>query len=510
MSVYGISEAGTTATLADGTKITNDWSDDVMAIACEGLQNKLFAYWSKAYKDATGQSDPKPVKITLYNPSTGKKVTAEVRDCGGWRGFNTTYSGMNADRQWDLLPAVWKALGGGENAGVMKVYWKVDPDATVGGSSAYEPKDFKDYPWPKESDSGKGTITLNRPTIVVHSVMDALNNNPLMETIIGKDEFATEKEFKAVKSFVVTKVRGIMKGLLTMKNAEGDEYTDYTYFRRTLGSPFGTTKAGDTRQWVVTKRFNPGYDKFDKDKREVTVRPLGDAVKVYAIQKGEVQKVKDGKVTIRTEVDTANSSEVTYAKLKGIAVEKGDEVKRGQYLGKLSGKTLKVAYYEVNDAALQVETGKDWAYDPAMFMLGFAGYEEPDAPTAYKEGGGGSDYSGCTTVVEYAKSRLGCPYVWGATGPDTFDCSGLTQWCYAKAGIKIPRNSEQQHDAAAATGNCHPVSDGGMQPGDILWKSGHVGIYIGDGKFIHAPQTGDVVKVSSYMDMWTAYLQFPK
>ena len=124
------------------------------------------------------------------------------------------------------------------------------------------------------------------------------------------------------------------------------------------------------------------------------------------------------------------------------------------------------------------------------------------------EEGGSSDYSGCKTVVEYAHSRLGCPYVWGATGPDTFDCSGLTQWCYAKAGITIPRNSEEQHDAAAAKGNCHPISEGGMQPGDILWKSGHVGICIGDGKFIHAPQTGDVVKVSSYMALWTHYLQF--
>lgn len=510
VSVYGVSEAGTTATLADGTKITNTWGDTNMAIACEGLQNKTFAYWSKAYKDAVGKSDTKPVKITLYNPSTGKKVTAEVRDCGGWRGFNTTYSGMNADRQWDLLPAVWKALGGGENAGVMKVYWKVDPKAEVGGAAGYEPKDFKDYPWPKESDDGKGTITLDRPTVVVHGVCDALNNGPLTDEILDKDGFATEDEFKAIKSFVVTKVRGVMRSFLTMKNADGDEYTDYTYFRRSLSSPFGREENGDVRQWVVTKRYNPGYDKFDKDETEVSVKPLGDSKSVYAVMKGEVHKVKDGKVTVRTEVDTSTSAEITYAKLKGITVEEGDKVKRGQRLGKMSGKALKVSYYEVNDAALQIETKKKWAYDPGMFMMGFGGYVEPDAPEAYKgDGGGKSDYSKCKSVVEFARSRLGCPYVWGATGPDEFDCSGLTQWCYAHAGITIPRNSEEQHDAAAKKGNCHPIDLSKMQPGDIVWKSGHVGIYIGDDSYIHAPQTGDVVKVSKNVKaLFTHYLRF--
>ncbi|MBQ9955516.1 MAG: C40 family peptidase [Eggerthellaceae bacterium] len=68
--------------------------------------------------------------------------------------------------------------------------------------------------------------------------------------------------------------------------------------------------------------------------------------------------------------------------------------------------------------------------------------------------------------------------------------SGLTQWCYAQAGISIPRNSEAQR----AGGQVIPLSE--VQPGDILWKPGHVGIYIGENLYIHAPHAGDVVKIS--------------
>lgn len=96
-----------------------------------------------------------------------------------------------------------------------------------------------------------------------------------------------------------------------------------------------------------------------------------------------------------------------------------------------------------------------------------------------------------TSVVGAAYSRLGCPYKWGAAGPNAFDCSGLVVWCYAKAGKSLPHSS----GALASAGT--RVSISSAKPGDILWKPGHVGIYIGGGKYIHAPHTGDVVKISS-------------
>lgn len=95
-------------------------------------------------------------------------------------------------------------------------------------------------------------------------------------------------------------------------------------------------------------------------------------------------------------------------------------------------------------------------------------------------------------IVSVAQTKLGCPYVWGATGPTTFDCSGFTQWVYRQNGISIPRTSSEQRSSAPTV-----VSVSEAQVGDILWRSGHVGIYIGNGQYIHAPHTGDVVKISS-------------
>ncbi len=100
-------------------------------------------------------------------------------------------------------------------------------------------------------------------------------------------------------------------------------------------------------------------------------------------------------------------------------------------------------------------------------------------------------------VVAAARSKLGCPYVWGAAGPNSFDCSGLVMWCYAQAGVSLGHYSGSQGKAGAVI----PLSQ--AQPGDILWKSGHVGIYIGGGQYIHAPQTGDVVKVASNLNQFS-------
>jgi cell wall-associated NlpC family hydrolase len=116
--------------------------------------------------------------------------------------------------------------------------------------------------------------------------------------------------------------------------------------------------------------------------------------------------------------------------------------------------------------------------------------------------GNGSSAAGprALEVVATARKELGVPYRWGGSSPETgFDCSGLTQWAYAKAGIQIPRTSEQQILAS----NGHAVDRKHLIPGDLVFfrDSGgdvhHVGISLGGDKFLAAPHTGDVVKVSS-------------
>jgi len=95
-------------------------------------------------------------------------------------------------------------------------------------------------------------------------------------------------------------------------------------------------------------------------------------------------------------------------------------------------------------------------------------------------------------VIAYAKKFLGCKYVYGATGPNTFDCSGFTQYVYKHFGYKISRTSKTQRSDGKVIKN---KSD--LQLGDIVCFEGHVGLYVGDGKFIHASHTGSDVKISS-------------
>ncbi|WP_026418231.1 MULTISPECIES: C40 family peptidase [Actinoalloteichus] len=95
-------------------------------------------------------------------------------------------------------------------------------------------------------------------------------------------------------------------------------------------------------------------------------------------------------------------------------------------------------------------------------------------------------------AANVALGKQGTPYVYGATGPGTFDCSGLVQWAYAQVGIGVPRNSRAQ--AAAGV----PVSRAQLAPGDIIAYGSpvhHVSMYVGGGNVVHAPTTGDVVKV---------------
>ncbi|MCK7636620.1 NlpC/P60 family protein [Corynebacterium sp. CCM 9187] len=96
------------------------------------------------------------------------------------------------------------------------------------------------------------------------------------------------------------------------------------------------------------------------------------------------------------------------------------------------------------------------------------------------------------SAVEQAMTKIGAPYVWGATGPDSFDCSGLVVWAYAQQGKHVPRTSQAQ--MAGGT----PVSRDQLQPGDVIGYypgATHVGIYAGDGMVVHASDYGIPVQV---------------
>jgi cell wall-associated NlpC family hydrolase len=91
------------------------------------------------------------------------------------------------------------------------------------------------------------------------------------------------------------------------------------------------------------------------------------------------------------------------------------------------------------------------------------------------------------------------PYVWGGASPSTgFDCSGFVMYVFAQIGVSLPHHAASQYNYGV------PVSRDQLAPGDLVFFDGlgHVGIYIGNGQFIHAPHTGDVVKISSLYEDW--------
>ncbi len=119
-----------------------------------------------------------------------------------------------------------------------------------------------------------------------------------------------------------------------------------------------------------------------------------------------------------------------------------------------------------------------------------------DTPSSAPVSGGHPEAA--TVALRY----LGVPYLWGGATPAGFDCSGLVMYVYNQLGVSLP------HFAAAQYGEGSPVSRDQLQPGDLVFfdSLNHVGIYIGGGQVVHAPNTGDVVKISNLSDWGSSYV----
>jgi hypothetical protein len=147
--------------------------------------------------------------------------------------------------------------------------------------------------------------------------------------------------------------------------------------------------------------------------------------------------------------------------------------------------------------------------DEAQALFRHSGTKQTGADALVDAAGGGGFGPGHRALIALAEAKkyLGTPYLWGGSSPKTgFDCSGLVQWAYAKAGISIPRVTDQQILAPGAT----HVDRRHLLPGDLVFfqdSTGyvhHVGISLGGDRFLHSPHTGDVVKISSLKETYYA------
>ena len=95
--------------------------------------------------------------------------------------------------------------------------------------------------------------------------------------------------------------------------------------------------------------------------------------------------------------------------------------------------------------------------------------------------------------MRLARKQLGVPYSYGGASPSGFDCSGLVSWVYGRLGLSLP------HNAAALYGVGRPVPRAKLRPGDLVFFSGlgHVGLYVGQGRMIHSPQSGETVEIQA-------------
>ena len=307
-----------------------------------------------------------------------------------------------------------------------------------------------------------------------------------------------------------------------LKEAEAEEEAQYEAMKLRIkymyeeGSGTATVEkvvtSGDISGMLTQAEYSQQVHSYDREKLEE-----------YA---ATVQKVEDLKTTLETKMDDLQTTQTEYeaqqTELNTTITEKSAEVEN------LDGQIKEAAKKAAEEAAKKKaaeEAAKKAAEEKAAAEAqsesngssnngggGSTGttttvdedYNEPSSNGGGGStgGGGGSSSSGSQSspsysastgnaIVDAAYSQVGnAMYEWGAQRPyDAFDCSGLVQWCYAQAGISIPRTSS----SILSSGTI--VSD--PQPGDICWTPGHVAIYIGGGQMIEAQQDGVPICISS-------------
>jgi peptidoglycan DL-endopeptidase CwlO len=207
----------------------------------------------------------------------------------------------------------------------------------------------------------------------------------------------------------------------------------------------------------------------------------------------------------------AQEARLKHAKAQAAALVRQRAAERASIQGQLASRRAllssiqgEIAHLKAQEAARQAELRRELAariatqqqQGPAEAIASTV------APVSSSGDTGGNSGAGAvgpapppthSSVVAIAERYLGVPYRWGGASPSGFDCSGLVMYVYAQVGVSLPHSSYSQYGMGSA------VSRSDLQPGDLVFFDGlgHVGIYVGGNSFIHAPHTGDVVKISS-------------
>ncbi|MGV9937934.1 NlpC/P60 family protein [Streptomyces sp. NPDC003401] len=236
----------------------------------------------------------------------------------------------------------------------------------------------------------------------------------------------------------------------------------------------------------VTDRQKVAVDDYFADQAE-TMKKREEASRSLQTLTDSQDDLKTAKATVQKKLGSARAllSQLTAeekARLAKIEEQKRQEAAR---------KAAELAEQQAEQAAARQESAG--ASDPAG-----TGTSTPSSPSTSSASPSPSTDSSYATkagkALAFARAQIGKPYVWGATGPDSYDCSGLTQAAWKAAGVSLPRVTYDQVNAGTT------VSLSAAQPGDLVFFYAdvtHVGIYIGNGMMIHAPKPGAYVREES-------------
>ncbi|AVQ46673.1 C40 family peptidase [Clostridium botulinum] len=225
--------------------------------------------------------------------------------------------------------------------------------------------------------------------------------------------------------------------------------------------------------------------------------------KVMGFDQGVIKELKTKKEEIKEKKVALDKKSTEIAQLKAENEKKLASVKSEKSKTELEAKNLRKQKEEAAKAAQRQAAERQAAQSQSSVSQSRGGSSvSVEAPSSSGSSSSSSSSSKPSNpappathgdVVGYAMQFQGVPYVWGGTSPSGFDCSGFVQYVYRNAaGIELPRDTYGQIGAGTR------VSQDQLQPGDLVFPhTGHVGIYIGGGQMIHAPHTGDVVKISS-------------
>jgi cell wall-associated NlpC family hydrolase len=241
-------------------------------------------------------------------------------------------------------------------------------------------------------------------------------------------------------------------------------------------------------------------EKAEKDQAALTEKAaqLRDAAAQAAnLAQSEAAAIAGQRRTLLQDLAKAQKISVKLATERQKALERKAQeaaAKAAAAAAKAKAKAAKADAAKAKDQADKAKADANETQDQLAEFGVEGGWEDPGLPVPAGTG------AGARAAIEFARQQLGEPYVWGAAGPDSWDCSGLTMMAWRAGGISLP------HYSAAQYQQTKHITAADLQAGDLVfWGTSpntihHVALYIGNGQIIQAPHTGDVVKVSALFD----------